>query len=545
VKQGEIQVGNQRNDISLWQKLSAFSRGILALFFRSLRTESRLLRMHLLWLLQLVVIYFAMWTVSEQSRLWGAPGLAFFQGVMYLNVAFISLLGVSFFSTVISEEKEEDTLGLMTMAGISPLGILLGKSTSRLFQVALLLALQYPFTLLAVTLGGLMPTQIFSAYMALLSYTILLANVGLLCSVACRTSRNASGLTTFWLLGYMIIPAFSYGGFMYLSNELRWGSGFVQQAVLAVLEWAAHSNVVSEITASTSTGHQFRWSAQNVGNAVGGLICFLMAWGLFGIVAKEPSLETASRGMVARRTSRYFWWFSAGRVWNSPLVWKDFFFTAGGWAGLMIRTMLYSGLFGLCYAANRPWYYGVGMPTRWSDVNQGFQVFAHVLLAVDIALCASRVFHDEIKGQTLSSLLMLPDSTANLVYSKVTGCGLATSPGILAMLVSLFLLPGGLENLSHVGDQPWFWWWICNLLLAIHLTALFSLYLRTGAFVLAVGTTFGLMVLTGFVVAMLSFGAGGANTADGLIGLVDFVLILACVGIHYLILNRMPILGEK
>ena len=129
-------------------------RGIFALFFRSLRGDSRSVWVHLAWLFLLLVIYIALWFAQVQADYLGAPGRNFFRYVIYLNAIFVTLLGVSYFSSAISEEKEEDTLGLMTMAGISPLGILLGKSTTRLFQVFLLLALQYPFTLLAITLGG-------------------------------------------------------------------------------------------------------------------------------------------------------------------------------------------------------------------------------------------------------------------------------------------------------------------------------------------------------------------------------------------------------
>ena len=129
-------------------------RGIFALFFRSLRGDARSVWVHLSWLFLLLVIYVALWFAQEQSAYVGAPGREFFRSVTYLNAIFVTLLGVSYFSSAISEEKEEDTLGLMTMAGISPLGILLGKSTTRLFQVFLLLAVQYPFTLLAITLGG-------------------------------------------------------------------------------------------------------------------------------------------------------------------------------------------------------------------------------------------------------------------------------------------------------------------------------------------------------------------------------------------------------
>jgi len=530
----------------MWQRGLSFWRGISALFFRSLRTESRSLRMHLLWFLLLLVIYFTMWIVQESTRQMGAPGLWFFQCVMFLNAAFITLLGVSFFSTVISEEKEEDTLGLMTMAGISPLGILLGKSTSRLFQVSLLLAIQYPFTLLAVTMGGLLPTQILSAYVSLLSYTILLANVGLLCSVACRTNRNASGLTTFWLLGYMAVPAFAYAGLMYLSMQRGWSrSDLWQTIVLNVLDWTARSNICVDLSLVTTTGHQFTWTAQIVGNALGGLVSFLLAWWLFGIVAKDPAQETSSRGMVARRTTRGLRWFSAGRVWNQPLIWKDFFFTAGGWAGLIVRCLLYGGLYGLCYAANRPWYYypgNYGGPIRWQDVTFGFLFFGHPLLAIDIALSASRIFHDEIKGQTLSSLLMLPLSIPVLVYSKLAGCAMATTPGIVSIVLAIFLLPGGSEVwklLEHSG----FWWWMMNLLCMIHLTALFSLYLRTGAFVLALGTMIGSMIVTGFFMAMTQM--GGPNAGEGLIFLAAMVLGAVCVGCHVIILTRMPALGEK
>lgn len=526
-------------------RITAFWRGIFALFFRSLRTESRSLRMHLLWFLLLAVIYFTLCVVQQSTNSFGAPGLYLFRCVMYLNAAFITLLGVSFFSTVISEEKEEDTLGLMTMAGISPLGILLGKSTSRLFQVSLLLAIQYPFTLLAVTLGGLMPVQITSAYTSLLAYTILLANVGLLCSVACRTNRNASGLTTFWLVGYFAIPAFAYAGQMYLLRERQWSnSDWVQGSILYSLDWIARSTVVTDLFEATETGHQFSWSPQIIGNTIGGLLCFLMSLCLFGFVAKEPATDTTSRGLVARRTTSYLRIFSAGRAWPWPLVWKDFFFTAGGWAGLVIRSLLYVGLYILCYWANRPWQTNAGYTIRWNDVTHGFQFFAHPLLAIDIALCASRIFHDEIRGQTLSSLLMLPESTLKLIYSKILGCAIATSPGVIALIGSILMLPGGTETVAELVDAPLFWWWVMNLLLLIHLTAAYSLFLRSGAFVLALGTMIGTMMFTGFMLAMIAIASGGSEPAF-FFELATVLLGLICVACHGIIFQKMPRLGER
>lgn len=522
----------------LEQSLS-FVRGILALFFRSLRIEARSFRMHLLWFLLMLVIYMSLWMAQQWSQAFGAPGLRFFQYVAYLDAVFITLLGLSFFSTAISEEKEEDTLGLMTMAGIGSLGILLGKSTSRLFQVFLLLAIQFPFTLLAVTMGGLLPVQIFSAYISLLAYTILLANVALLCSVACRTNRNASALTTFWLLGYLFAPLMALA----MKGELTYrgwtADGSLRGLVFVVLDWIARSTIFSDLYAVTVTSFEFHFTPQIITNTLGGGISFCLAWLLFGFVSKEPATDSTSRGMVAKSTSGRLRFFSAGRVWDLPLVWKDFFFVAGGWGGIIIRCCLYFGLYGLCISASL----SDGSNMEFKHVTYLFQIFAYPLVGIDIALTASRVFHEEIKGQTLSSLLMLPRSIPELVYTKVLGCALALLPGVLSLTLS-FVMPGGCDFIKPLTDEPYMFWWLMNLILMIHLTALFSTFLRSGAFALAFGTTIGTMILTGMILGSVAF-ASGSDVIQGLFLLAALVQAGACAGCHVIILQRIPKLGEK
>ena len=524
-------------------------RGIFALLFRSLRTDSRSGRIHLLWFFLLAVIYLSLWSAQTTSMFFGAPGLLFFRYLVYVNAVFVTLLGVGFFSSAITEEKEEDTLGLMTMAGISPLGILLGKSTSRLFQVLLLLAIQYPFTLLAVTLGGLAPTQITSAYVSLFSYTILLANVGLLCSVFCRRSRDASGLTVLWLVGYCTVPAFSAAGYWYLLQSKGWTvTNPDQNLILAPLKWLSESTVFTDLAAATQTGHTFTWSPQIVGNAAGGLVCFLLSWWLFGFVAMDPAQETTSRGMVARRTSRRFQLFSAGRAWNASLVWKDFHFIGGGWASVVIRCLLYSGLYGLCVAANHPSTWGGGnfgnATLRWEDVTWGFLFFSHPLLAIDIALCASRIFQEEIKGMTLSSLLMLPRSIPDLTYSKILGTGLVLLPGVFANLFVLLFFPGGPKVIGDLFDKPVFWLWLMNLVLLIHLTVVLSLHLRWGAMALSFGLTAGSMFVTGIAISTMAF-AGAMRHEEEMLGVMAVLIGIVCLGCHAVVLLRLPKLGER
>ena len=71
----------------------------------------------------------------------------------------------------------------------------LGKSTSRLLGAILLLLVQLPFTLLAITLGGVTLNQVIAAYFSLMAYMVLLANVGLLCSVIKRRGGSSSSVT--------------------------------------------------------------------------------------------------------------------------------------------------------------------------------------------------------------------------------------------------------------------------------------------------------------------------------------------------------------
>jgi len=128
----------------------------LGLFERSLRLETRSAlmcwaRTGLLCLILLVLI-----PIQSLARagMFSAPGLRFLQEVVWLNLVFITLAGLSYFASAITEEKEEMMLGLLRMTDLNSVAILLGKSTSRLVGALLLLLVQVPFVLLTVTLGG-------------------------------------------------------------------------------------------------------------------------------------------------------------------------------------------------------------------------------------------------------------------------------------------------------------------------------------------------------------------------------------------------------
>ena len=128
----------------------------LALFERALRLETRSAVM--CWarigLLAIILVILLPIQAMARSGWYGAPGLRFLQEMVWVNLVFITLAGLSYFASAITEEKEEMMLGLLRMTNLNPVAILLGKSTSRLIGALLLLLVQVPFVLLAVTLGG-------------------------------------------------------------------------------------------------------------------------------------------------------------------------------------------------------------------------------------------------------------------------------------------------------------------------------------------------------------------------------------------------------
>jgi len=165
---------------------------LLALFVRSLREDSRSKAVY--WarsgmgaFILLVLAGFAM------ANTWaGSPGRTFFTEIVILQAVSITFIGLSYFASAIAEEKEEQTLGLLRMTDLNPLSILLGKSTSRLCGALLLLACQFPFTVFAVTLGGISLGQIAATYFSLGAYTFMLCNIALLGSVLARTTPRAA-----------------------------------------------------------------------------------------------------------------------------------------------------------------------------------------------------------------------------------------------------------------------------------------------------------------------------------------------------------------
>jgi hypothetical protein len=505
--------------------------GVGTLMARSLRLDARQLRTHLFRLVFVVIIYFMMM-------------LGFFYGIIWLNATFIALGGIGFFATAITEEKEEETIGLLMMAGLSPLGILFGKSTARMCQALLLVAVQFPFTLLAITLGGVLVNQVLAAYATLLAFTIFLSNVALLASVVCQRSGTAMGVTALVLIGKEVASGTLPPATAWLAQQ-AWMQHPPGRGVLTLLGWIAESGVLQRLSAILQTGFSDRVIGTQVAfDVVTAVICFGLSWLLFSKFALTSDAATPSRGLLQRRSGK-FRWFAAGRAWTNPLIWKDYHFLAGGHAFTVLKFVLYGVALVAVLLLNRynSWTYG----DWWSDGMQTHIGLVAICLGLEAAVSSSRIFLDEIRLQTMVNLLTLPRSIGYVAYSKVLGCACGLLPGLVWLGIDLtFLLPNGLSSTWEAVTSPPFWVGVVMVTVFLHLTVLLSLFVKWGALPLAFFISMFTMNCCPILFFAMMFGGQGDYEAElVVIGILWMVLAVCCFVFQMMIHARLYELGTK
>lgn len=504
---------------------------VFALFERSLRldTRSALMSWSRAGLLGLILLM--LWSMQGMARLGriGAPGLNFLERMVWVNLVFITLGGLSYFASAITEEKEEMMLGLLRMTDLNGVTILLGKSTSRLVGALLLLLVQVPFVLLAVTLGGVGVVQIVAAYATLLAYLFLLSNLALLYSVIFRNTATAAAVTFFLLLlfffGHYLVKGIVDSIGAYNQINLQRGAWAIITKTIELWREATPSERVDTIFETGFTGPVIGF--QIVSNLIAGLVFFLLAWLVF-----DPSTRTegdaapARRGFLRRAGSR------ASRlprdlVGFRAISWKDFVFISGGWVGLLLKLTVVGLLDGFCNLIV------VETGGKMTEESEGYALIwiSIIVIAIWLALEASRIFKDEVRWKTLSSLVMLPISMRQLAYRKVLGVLAGTLPLLACTVVGILMVPNGMSDFIEnvFRDTEGFWMFVVMILqfvLFLHLTAFLSLVLKRGALPLAIAIHYlGGMLLIGFMTAFF-FVVGSPNARSFVTAFICVVLTL-------------------
>ena len=502
------------------------ARGTLALMTRSLRTDARSLRTYAVRLTLTGLTLFGLITAYEQAGRIGAPGLFLFQWIMWITLAMLTLAGLSYFATVISEEREEMTLGLLRMTRLNSISIILGKSGTRLVTTIVLLLAQIPFTLLAITLGGVSVAQVVAGYCMLAAYVVALGGIALLWSVLCRRSRDASSMTFMTLLCFYVGP---WLGKHVLNIFVQQGhiarNGAVSKGAATFFDWLIAASPIQRLTEILGTG--FAGPAvdfQVFTNLAAGLVCFALAWLLFEHLQRDelPTVGDASPKRLARRRRR------DRRAWAAALLWKDFQYVGGGRTGLAIRAAVYGVVVSLIYVLSH-W----DRPGSVTDLGATMVWTAIAGLVIEASLLAAHVFRDEIRGRTLSAIMVLPASAARIAYAKIAGCLLSLIPAALLFCAGVLLTPDDVGRfINEIFDEPAAWLPVATAVFFVHLVAFLSLYLKWGALAAAVGILLIGSVVVQIVVSMFFFVFSGPYDDTIIVTMLLLMLIGLTAALH-------------
>lgn len=513
-----------------------------ALFERSLRLETRSALM--CWsragLLGLILI--VLMPIQTMARIgwYGAPGLNFLQHMVWVNLVFITLAGLSYFASAITEEKEEMMLGLLRMTDLNGVTILLGKSTSRLVGAFLLLLVQVPFVLLAVTLGGVGLVQIAAAYGTLLAYLFLLCNLALLLSVVFRNTATAAAVTLFLLLlffiGHYLVTGIEQSFGFNFGVNLQRGPWPIVTKIIELWRDATPSERLGVVFGTGFTGPVIGF--QVVSNMVAGVVFFLLAWLVFDPCTRTEKDAAPARLRLFRRATTRTSRIPRDLIGFRAITWKDFVFISGGWLGLFLKFVVVGLLVAVCNAFALEG----GSKILTQEFEGTLLIWTSLVVAIIwLAVEASRIFKDEVRWKTLSSLMMLPISVRELAYRKVAGALLGTLPVLVYFMVGLMLVPNDVgdffgEMFKHPEGFEVLAVMILQFVLFLHLTAFLSLVLKRGALPLAIAIHYlGGTMFMGFV-GVLFATMGGFG---GMFFIVAPVVIVLTVILHWAIGFRL------
>lgn len=375
--------------------------GTLQLTKQSLTTEGRRLGSHAIRFGLIVILYLALCYANRSS--WrNAVGLPLFQSQLLITSFFLSVTAVFGFSQTIAEEKEEETLGLVRLTDISPLAIILGKTVGVLCEALLLVAVQFPFAVIAITLGGISWAQVYAGYTALLAYLWLLASIGITLSVCRPNGGSAARWTAITIAVYALPPFLSS-----FSSSIEWK---------ALCEASRPISLPVRLVDVTESGFQeSAWCPAVFFGVITGIVCILFSWWKFDSLAmSEVALHIPRSLQVLHRKSR--------RAWMRSIIWREYVFSTGGSVWTMVRIAVQAIVFFLVLRTH--YSDDLGFVCAWSAI------FSGLFGLIDGTWSASRLFQDEIRHKTWSSLVQTPLSLPQIALDKVYGWVIGLAPTI-------------------------------------------------------------------------------------------------------------------
>ncbi len=466
------------------------------------------------------VIYFMQYEVPMNS----GQGLYLFQAIIFSNLFYIGILSLNDYATVITEEKKHKMLGLLLMTGINPLGILLGKSIPRQINALLLIIIQIPFTLLAITLGGVTLNQIIAAYCTLISFLFFVANFGLLCSVVSEDNKSAKS-TTFTILVLLgIIP-----GILSLIGA------FSYPFISRIGEYLAVFNPLNRLGIIMMTGFQGPLiGVQFYIHLIAGGIFIFLSWLVFeNLIILNESKESVSieksRPFKKLRKSKKGKQIStrpSERSWDNALGWNHFHFTMGGRKAIKKRFLIFVFIFILVGTTSfllgyfSRIKYGTPFSFKEWKMSQGIFMQVSMLIAflIEPIINMQRLYSEEMLKNTYPGIYMLPMTLKQKTWNKFRGGFAFLIPSVVLFLVGYLIYPEAIPELLHDINND------TSLLQKVLLIISFYLVLLTTTFFSS------LFVKKGSIIS--SWASFKLQALFGLLFIAYFGVILAILFIH-------------
>ncbi len=492
---------------------------LAAFFVRALRVGCRAKSTYALRFVMAVAIMFCLLVHHANMTLTTATGLLFLRTIVWINLLFLSVLGLGFFATVFTEERQQRTLGLLKLTGLSPLAILLGKSASRFQDALLIIVAQIPFVLLAVTLGGVAKIQIAAGFCTILAWAVGLCGFGLLCSVCFQRSDTASGSMGLAVLLFLFAPVC-----VQILGLCRPDPLVV--TIMSCLKPIVSGNPFVAAEQIMATGFSGPLAGVQVAsNLFAGVVSFLLAWAGFEVFTKEER-EIASARRTALRRGRGWRDRWIGRVWTGQaLAWKDYHFVASGNLHCVIKIVIYSLVLGVTLA--------MSSASDFEMIGATMMWLAAILATIHCIALTHLSLNSEIKQRTIAGIILLPWSTSVVICAKLGGCLLAVGPELLFFLLGAALAPYLLFDMF--GEISYFALIAIEVGFILHLVALCSVAVKRGGMAVAFVT----LALVEFVLLLTLIPFEFAGRADFGFGLRFILLAVMTVFLNREIVLRV------
>ncbi|MCM8529134.1 MAG: hypothetical protein NE327_21610 [Lentisphaeraceae bacterium] len=163
----------------------------------------------------------AMAVYTSHSSMSGSKGLELLTFLFFCSLVLITFACISIFSSAVTDDKENGVLPLIMMTGTPSFSYISSKFFTKFLQLLSLLLIMVPPTLFAITLGGVVTSQVIDLYIYLIIWLFFIGAVSFWPSVLFQSRKEASIISAIVLTTLIVIIFFSgYSPFFRLSQIL-------------------------------------------------------------------------------------------------------------------------------------------------------------------------------------------------------------------------------------------------------------------------------------------------------------------------------------